>query len=177
MIFYRFSCIFDIKSCIFNIKSYKTHVESCKIMTKQINYALCVCDALPQALFFLKKWRSWYFYALCALWCTAAGAFFSEKMGFLGFLRHVMALVRSSYVPQALFFGKKVTHKWLWLYLWWERTYRSPVPERVSIHKWLWLWPGPICDAMDYPPVRGGDILALELLKSIKNNGNRCKCI
>ena len=41
-------------------------------------YALCVCDALPQALFFLKKWRSCDLYAMCV--CDA--------------------------LPQALFFGK-----------------------------------------------------------------------
>ena len=40
--------------------------------------AWCVCDALPQALFFRKKWPSLYFYALCV--CDA--------------------------LPQALFFGK-----------------------------------------------------------------------
>ena len=37
----------------------------------------------------------------------AAGAFFSGKTTFPGFLGHVIALLRSSYVPQALFFGKK----------------------------------------------------------------------
>ena len=34
-------------------------------------------------------------------------AFFSAKMTFLGFLGHVIALLRSSYVPQALFFSPK----------------------------------------------------------------------
>jgi hypothetical protein len=79
----------------------------------------CVCDALPQTFFF-------------------------GKMTFLSLLGHVIALLRSSYVPQALFsrkngvpvilrtctspvevflraagvfFRQKVIHKWLWLYL------------------------------------------------------------
>ena len=39
------------------------------------------------------------------------------------------------------FFSRQtVTHKWLWLYLWWERNYGSPSSERVWIHKWLRLW-------------------------------------
>ena len=33
----------------------------------------------------------------------AAGAFFPRKMTFLGILGHVIALLRSSYVPQAFF--------------------------------------------------------------------------
>ena len=36
----------------------------------------------------------------------AAGPFFSAKTKFLGFLGHVIALLRSSYVPQA-FFSRK----------------------------------------------------------------------
>ena len=38
---------------------------------------------------------------------AAAGAFLFGKMTFLGFLRHVIVLLRSSYVPQALFSGKQ----------------------------------------------------------------------
>ena len=42
---------------------------------------------------------------------------FSSKMTFLGLLGHVMALLKSSYVPQALFFRQAVAHKSLfWLY-------------------------------------------------------------
>ena len=37
----------------------------------------------------------------------AAGAFCSAEMTFLDFLGHVIALLRSSYVPQAFVFGKK----------------------------------------------------------------------
>ena len=36
--------------------------------------------------------------------------------------------------------------------------YKSRFPESTSIHKWLWLWLGPLCDAMDYPPVSEGDV-------------------
>ena len=42
-------------------------------------YAMCVCDALPQALFFQKKWRSWVFYALCVCDALPQALFFSEK--------------------------------------------------------------------------------------------------
>ena len=69
----------------------------------------------------------------------AAGVLFSAKATFLDVLGHVIALLKSSYVPQAFFFRQAVTHKWLWLYLRWERTYESLFPERTSIHKWLWL--------------------------------------
>ena len=41
-----------------------------------------------------------------AVFLHAAGAFFSVKMTFLGFVGHVIALLGSSYVPQALFFCK-----------------------------------------------------------------------
>ena len=44
-------------------------------------------------------------------------ALFFGKDDIPGFLRHAIALLRTSYVPQALFFRKSVTHKWLWLYL------------------------------------------------------------
>ena len=39
----------------------------------------------------------------------AAGAFFSPRMTFLDFLGHVIALVRSSYVAQALFCSAEMT--------------------------------------------------------------------
>ena len=42
-----------------------------------------------------------------AVFLHAAGTFFSAKMTFLGFWRHVIALLRSSYVPQAFLFGNK----------------------------------------------------------------------
>ena len=41
------------------------------------------------------------------VYLRAAGAFFSAKMTFLVFFGHVIALLRSSYVPQALFFRRK----------------------------------------------------------------------
>ena len=44
-------------------------------------------------------------------------AFFAAKNAFLRVLGHVIALLRSSYVPQEHFFCQKVTHRWLWLYL------------------------------------------------------------
>ena len=43
-------------------------------------------------------------------WCgllTCRRRIFSAKMSILGFLRHVIALLRSSYVPQAPFFRQK----------------------------------------------------------------------
>ena len=39
----------------------------------------------------------------------AAGAFFQAEVTFLGFFGHVIALLRSSYVPQALFLSAKMT--------------------------------------------------------------------
>ena len=38
-----------------------------------------MCDALPQALFFLKKWRSWYFYALCVCDALPQALFFRKN--------------------------------------------------------------------------------------------------
>ena len=42
-------------------------------------YALCVCDALPQALFFSEKMTFLVFVCPVCVWCTAASAFFRKK--------------------------------------------------------------------------------------------------
>ena len=47
----------------------------------------------------------------------AADIFSAAKMTFRGFLGHVIALLRSSYLPQALFFRQTVADKGVWLYL------------------------------------------------------------
>ena len=61
------------------------------------------------------------FFTACSspveVFLRAAGAFFPAKMMFLDFLGHVIALLRSSYLPQAFSFRQTVTRKWLWLYL------------------------------------------------------------
>ena len=65
---------------------------------------------MPQAFLFAKNDVPGI-YMTChspvEVFLRAAGAFFSAKMTFLGFWGHVMALLRSSYVPQAFFSGKK----------------------------------------------------------------------
>ena len=69
--------------------------------------AMCVCYAAAGAFFFGKNDVPGICMPCVCVCYAAAGAFFSEKMTFLGFLRHVIALLRSSYVPQALFSGKQ----------------------------------------------------------------------
>ena len=48
----------------------------------------------------------------------------------------------------------------------------KPNPLKGCIHKWLWLWLGPICDAVNYPPVRGGDaqnlVVAMDIDKRFR---------
>ena len=54
-------------------------------------------------------------YSPVEVFLRAAGTFFSTKFAFLGFLRHEIALLRSSYVPQALFvFGKNYVPGIFW---------------------------------------------------------------
>ena len=61
------------------------HVYTCicvffrKKWRSWVLYALCVCDALPQALFFRKKWRSWIVYALCVCDALPQVLFFPKK--------------------------------------------------------------------------------------------------
>ena len=65
---------------------------------------------VPQATFFGKNDVPGFFETCNSpveVFLHAAGAFSSAKMTFLVFLRHVIALLRSSYVPQAIFFRKK----------------------------------------------------------------------
>jgi hypothetical protein len=82
--------------------------------------ALLKPSYVPQALFFGKNEVPEIF-RTCNLpvgvFLRAAGAFFVAKMTFLRFSGHVISLLGSFYVPQALFFRQAVTHKWLWLYL------------------------------------------------------------
>ena len=81
----------------------------------------CVCVLRCRRRFFFGKNDVPGIFETCnspvEVFLRAAGAFFSAKMTFLGFLGHVIALLRSSYVPQAPLFRQTVTHKWLWLYL------------------------------------------------------------
>ena len=77
-----------------------------------VNGSLVWSSYVPQAPFFgkndvpriLKTCNS-----PVELFLRPAGAFFPAKMAFLGFLGHVMILLRSSYGPQALFFFAKMT--------------------------------------------------------------------
>ena len=65
---------------------------------------------MPQAPFFGKNDVPEIFMTCSSpveVFLRAAGAFFSAKMTFLGFSRHVIALLRSSYVPQAPFVRQK----------------------------------------------------------------------
>ena len=66
---------------------------------------------MPQAFFVFDKNDVPGFFETCnspvEVFLRAAGAFFSAKMTFLGFPRHVIALLRSSYVPQVPFFRQK----------------------------------------------------------------------
>ena len=74
-----------------------------------MNGSLVRSSYVPQAFFFGKNDVPWFFKTCNSpgeVFLRAAGAFFSGKMTFLGFLRHVIALLRSLYVPQAFFFGK-----------------------------------------------------------------------
>ena len=74
--------------------------------------ALLRSSYVPQAFIFRQKWRSWISKTCTSpveVFLRAAGAFFSAKIAFLGFFGHVIALLRSSYVPQALFFLAKMT--------------------------------------------------------------------
>ena len=87
--------------------------------------------------------------------------FFLQTNAFLVFWWYVIALLHYSYKPQAVLVRQKVTHKWLWLYLWCERIYKDIFNERANIHKWLWHRLGQICDASDFPPVMGGGYLSL----------------
>ena len=65
---------------------------------------------MPQAFFFGKN-EVPGFVKTCngavEVFLRAAGAFLFGEMTILGFLGHVIALLRSPYVPQAFFFGKK----------------------------------------------------------------------
>ena len=65
-------------------------------------YALCVCDALPQAFLFWKKWRSWDLYALCVCDALPQALFFRKKWRSWIF----DALCVCDALPQALFFWK-----------------------------------------------------------------------
>ena len=72
--------------------------------------ALLRSSYVPQALFFGKNDVPGIFETCNSpveVFLRAAGVFPSGTNAFLGFLEHVIALLRSSYVPQALFFGKK----------------------------------------------------------------------
>ena len=63
-----------------------------------------------RSFFFGENDVSWFFKKCNSpveVFLRAAGAFPSGKMTFLGTLGHVIALLKSSYVPQALFFGQK----------------------------------------------------------------------
>ena len=71
----------------------------------------CVCVMHCRRRFFFGKNDVPEIFMPCnspvEVFLRAAGAFFSAKMTFLRFLWHVMALLRSSYVPQAHFFRQK----------------------------------------------------------------------
>ena len=61
---------------------------------------------MPQAPFFGENDVPGFFETCNSpveLFLRAAGDFFSAKMPFLRFVRHVIALLKSFYVPQALF--------------------------------------------------------------------------
>jgi hypothetical protein len=82
-----------------------------------VAWCVCVCDALPQALFFSEKNEVPVILMPCVCVMHCRKRLFFSKNDVPGILWDVLALLRSCYVPQALFFRQTVTHKWLWLYL------------------------------------------------------------